>query len=252
MTATTSIRNAAAAATWLGMVATPLNRRGGGARRVLSNLVVGGLATTTTAAVARRLGWSRAAGGVTAVAGLTTVVERLGTVTGVPFGAYHYTEALRPKVGGVPAIVPLAWWAMAVPARESARAALGAGETRCRRIVLGAAALTAWDLFLDPQMTAEGYWRWASAGRYRGIPATNYLGWFLTSIAVMGVLEVAVPVDDEPPADDLVVTYAAMTAMETVGFAAFFRDRLVAVVGGVAMLPIAYAALAGNLRSRRA
>ena len=29
-----------------------------------------------------------------------------------------------------------------------------------RRIALGAVALTAWDLFLDPQMTAEGYWRW--------------------------------------------------------------------------------------------
>ena len=40
----------------------------------------------------------------------------------------------------------------------------GGGES----VVLGAAALTAWDLFLDPQMTTEGYWRWARRGRYRG------------------------------------------------------------------------------------
>ena len=32
-----------------------------------------------------------------------------------------------------------------------------------------------------------------------------------------------------------------MGVMETVGFAAFFRDRLVAAVGGAAMLPIAAA-----------
>ena len=35
-----------------------------------------------------------------------------------------------------------------------------------------------------------------------------------------------------------------MAVMETVGFAAFFGDRLVAVVGGAAMLPIAAGAVA--------
>lgn len=252
MSATTTIRNVAAAATWLGMVATPLNPRGGSARRLLSTVVVSGLATTTTAAVARRFAWPRALAGAAGVAGLTTVIEGVGTATGRPFGRYRYTGALRPQVAGVPVLVPLAWWAMSVPARDAARAALGGAETRGRRIVLGAAALTAWDLFLDPQMVGEGYWRWASAGRYRGIPATNYLGWFLTSIAVMGVLELAVPVEDERPSDDLVAVYGTMTAMETVGFAAFFRDRVVALVGGAAMAPIAVAAVTGALRARRA
>ena len=40
-----------------------------------------------------------------------------------------------------------------------------------------------------------------------------------------------------------------MGVMETLGFAAFFRDRLVAVVGGLGMLPIAAIAIA---RLRRA
>lgn len=251
MPTTTTIRNAAAAATWLGMVATPLNRRGGSARRILSTVVVTGLATTTTAAVARRVAWPRALAGVAGVGALTTLIEGVGTATGRPFGHYRYTGALRPQIAGVPALVPLAWWAMSVPAREAARAALGASETRGRRIVLGAAALTAWDLFLDPQMVGEGYWRWASTGRYRGIPATNFVGWFLTSIAVMGVLEVAVPARDEPAGNDLVAVYGAMTAMETVGFVAFFRDRVVALVGGAGMVPIAVAAIVGALRARR-
>ena len=34
-------------------------------------------------------------------------------------------RSLRPTVAGVPVVVPLAWWAMALPAREVAHAALG-------------------------------------------------------------------------------------------------------------------------------
>ncbi len=37
--------------------------------------------------------------------------------------------------------------------------------------------------------------------------------------------------------------YAFMAVMETVGFARYFRDPLVAAVGGAAMLPIAGAAV---------
>ena len=38
---------------------------------------------------------------------------------------------------------------------------------------LGAVALTAWDLFLDPQMTAEGYWRWPRRRPLPGHPAVQ-------------------------------------------------------------------------------
>ena len=83
--------------------------------------------------------------------------------------------ALRPTAAGVPALVPAAWFAMALPAREvGPRGARRRRSSPGRRVLLGAAALTAWDLFLDPQMVAEGYWRWHRPGRYRGIPLTNY------------------------------------------------------------------------------
>ena len=167
----------------------------------------------------------------------TGLVERIGTSTGVPFGRYRYTGRLRPVVAGVPAVVPMAWWAMAVPARETAHAALGRRSTAATRIVAGAAALTAWDLFLDPQMTAEGFWRWPGGGGYRGIPLINFAGWFVTGLAVMGLLELVLPAAAPDPV--LVAEYAAMGAMETVGFGAFFGDRVVALVGGAAMLPLA-------------
>ena len=173
--------------------------------------------------------------------GATLAVERLGTATGWPFGAYEYTNRLRPALAGVPAVVPAAWFAMGLPAREAAHAALGGCSTGGRRVVAGAAALAAWDLFLDPQMTAEGYWRWHRAGRYRGIPLTNVVGWFVTGLGVMAVLEVALPPEDPDPT--AVGVYAWVAAMQTLGFAAFFRDPVVAVVGGAAMLPAAVLAV---------
>ncbi len=147
------------------MIATPLLPRGGGARRALSSVVVVGLAATTTANAARRWGFARTGVAAVAVGVSTAVVERVGTQTGVPFGRYQYSGDLRPQIAGVPAIVPLAWLAMALPAREAAHSALGARSSAPGRVLVGAAALTAWDLFLDPQMVGEGYWRWTKRGR---------------------------------------------------------------------------------------
>jgi len=224
------------------MVAYPLARQGGTARRVLAPVVVGALAVTTTSAL-RPWGRRRAAIAAGVVTVATAAVERIGTATGVPFGKYGYTDRLQPSIAGVPVAVPLAWWATAAPARDAAHAALGRRSTPARRVALGAVALTAWDLFLDPQMVAEDFWRWRRVGRYRGIPLTNFAGWLVTSAAVMAFLEWALP-PQERAEPALVVEYAGMAAMETVGFAAFFRDPLVAAVGGAAMLPIAATAVA--------
>lgn len=279
-----------AVVTLAAMIATPLAGRGGRVRQVLSPVVVGGLAATTTAAATRRWGGARAATAAAVVAAGTGLVEGVGSRRGVPFGRYAYTDRLRPQIAGVPAVVPVAWWAMALPAREAAVAALGPHASRPRRIAAGAAALTAWDLFLDPQMVAEGFWTWARRGRYRGIPTTNFLGWFATGLAVMAVLDLVLPPPTSTsspaaaapagpaPADTvsasvawddrtrhgdghavangagdpvLVGAYAAMAVMETVGFAAFFRDRAVAAVGGAAMVPIAAAAVGRLARDRR-
>jgi uncharacterized membrane protein len=238
----------AGAVTVGGMIATPLLARGGRGRRVLSTVVVVGSFTVTTANAVRRWGGTRASAAATVTAVGTTVVERIGTRTGLPFGRYDYTGALRPRIGGVPAIVPLAWFSMALPARDAAHAALGARSNAATRLALGSAALTAWDLFLDPQMVGEGYWAWARRGAYRGIPLGNYAGWFLTGLGVMTVLEALLPPADRPADGALVGQYAYMGVMETVGFARFFRDPVVATVGGLAMLPIATAAVIGRLR----
>ena len=78
-------------------------------------------------------------------------------------------------------------------------------------------------------MVGEGYWTWARGGRYRGIPLSNFLGWLAAGAAVMAALEAVLPIGSGDDADRaLVAQYGFVAAMETVGFAAFFRDRLVA------------------------
>ena len=68
------------------------------------------------------------------------------------------------------------------------------------RVALAAGALTAWDVFLDPRMAREGYWSWPGGGRYEGIPASNFLGWWVTGAGVFAVWAV-IDGDDDPLRD---------------------------------------------------
>ncbi len=237
------------ALTLAAMIATPLCRPTGRARRHLASVVVTSLALTTAGRVAHRWSVRHVIRTVLTVGVGTAAAEWTGSTSGFPFGRYRYTGALRPTFGGVPWLVPAAWFAMAVPARETAHAALGTASTPARRIGLGAAALTAWDLFLDPQMVGEGYWQWRRRGRYRGIPLSNYLGWLLVSAAVMAGLERLLPPDADADGA-LVREYTAVGVLETIGFARYFADPLVAIVGGTAMLPLSLVAERNRRRCR--
>jgi putative membrane protein len=71
------------------------------------------------------------------------------------FGTYHYTDALAPLVGGVPAAIPVAWLMMLPPAWAVAYAATGQARG-WRFVFVSGLAFTTWDLFLNPQMVAWG------------------------------------------------------------------------------------------------
>ncbi|GAA5183894.1 hypothetical protein GCM10023322_24190 [Rugosimonospora acidiphila] len=65
------------------------------------------------------------------------------------------------------------------------RAGLGRAVVR---IALAGLGLAAWDLFLDPQMVAAGYWRWRHpTPGLAGIPYTNYLGWLVVAVLMMAL-----------------------------------------------------------------
>jgi len=168
---------------------------------VLSVLILAAAAVVHAGA-----GWgSRGALIVPAVAGgLGLAAETIGVHTGFPFGAYAYADTLGPRLAGVPLLVPLAWTMLAYPClllgRRLARRLAERFEQDHRRAltaVTGGIGLAGWDLFLDPQMVAQGHWSWAhpmpALPGVPGVPLTNYAGWLLVSVLMIAALDLALP-----------------------------------------------------------
>ena len=221
-----------AAATVLLQIAYPLVS--GRPRDVLTIVTVVAffLATTSHALVHRGARWTAGYVLVTTVVGL--LAESLGTRTGVPFGTYEYADTLGWKLLSVPVVIPLAWAMFAYPCllvgQRLARTRLGAAA-------VGGWALASWDLFLDPQMVEAGHWTWsgveASLPGSPGIPVSNYLGWVLVGVLMLGLLQLLPrrAADDRVPAALFLWTYAS----SVLAFAVFFGRPLVALVGGIGM-----------------
>lgn len=134
------------------------------------------------------LSWTGAAAGVYVLA---LGAEYLGTRTGLPFGPYRYSGLMGPKIADlVPVLIPLSWFVMAVPAYRIA-SALWEGPGRLARLSGATALLVAWDLALDPAMSAlTPYWIWEVDGAYYGMPMINLVGWAATGMLIMTLLEV--------------------------------------------------------------
>jgi putative membrane protein len=150
------------------------------------HIVVSAVALATVLVGRLRARWLSA---LLAVYALAFLAEHVGTGYGIPFGGYGYTALLGMKVGGrVPALIPLSWFLMSLPSWVVARRAYP--RSAWRRITLAAAMLVAWDLALDPAMSyLTPYWVWEHSGPYYGMPWVNLLGWFVTGVVIMTVLE---------------------------------------------------------------
>lgn len=182
---------------------------------------------------------------------LAWAVEFVGSRTGLPFGQYDYTQALQPQLLGVPLLIPLAWLMMLPPAWAVAEALLRRGATRGPRVAFlatAALAFTAWDLFLDPQMVAWGYWVWQTPGGYFGIPWSNYLGWWLSALLISAAVFALRPPLPPLPQRPLLTLYTATWLLQSVGLALFWQQPGPAAVGFVAMGALSLAAWTAHLR----
>ncbi len=157
----------------------------------------------------------------------TLAAESIGSRTGLPFGEYQYTERLQPQIGHVPLLIPLAWFMM-VPSAWAV--ADGYRQKRWLFILVSAAALTAWDLLLDPQMVTWELWQWANDGVYFGIPLSNYAGWLLVAGLLTGIMRPG-PV----PVGPLMLVYTATWFLEAFGLGVFWGMTGPALVGGLIM-----------------
>ena len=220
----------------------PARRRGTATAGVL------GLMLATSAAEAVEARGRRGAALLGTAAGIASAVEVVGVRTGRPFGEYAYSDRLGPRAGGVPLVVGVPWALMARPAWVVA----GLIDSRpSRRVPLAAGALTAWDVFVDPRMVADGYWEWPGGGRYEGVPLSNFAGWFATGTLVFAVW--AAQQRGQSPTlhedgDGALAFYVWTWAGETFANAVFWRQPRVAVAGALAMGAFAVPALWRRMR----
>jgi len=99
-----------------------------------------------------------------------------------------------------------------------------------RFVAASALAFTAWDLFLDPQMVAWGYWVWEIPGIYFGIPLSNYAGWLLSAALLTTVVR-----PPHLPVRPLLVIYGAVWLLQSVGLAFFWQMPGPALCGFMGM-----------------
>jgi putative membrane protein len=118
---------------------------------------------------------------------VSNIMENTSILTGFPFGHYHYTDTLGPKLFLVPLIIGVAYFSTGYLAWTLATVLVGVlsrGSSALTTFVvpfIAAFLMVFWDVCLDPTAsTVNHVWIWEQGGGYFGVPLTNYLGWFLT------------------------------------------------------------------------
>jgi uncharacterized membrane protein len=104
-------------------------------------------------------------------------VETVGVLTGLPFGAYLYTNRFGPLLGAVPLTIPFAWHVVVTNALLVVRA-VAPHLPRLAEAALAALLCTLYDLVLEPfATTIKSYWVWSGGS----IPLLNYAAWWVIS-----------------------------------------------------------------------
>ncbi len=187
------------------------------------------------------------------VAGVAWLFEFFGSHFGFPFGGYDYTKYLQPKIFGVPLLIPLAWFMMLAPSWVIANLVVPKNKvyTLAAYVFISALAVTAWDLFLDPQMVAWGFWIWEKPAPqslvYFGIPWSNFAGWMLTAIIATTL---ARPWRYELQPMPLLTIYGIAWILESIGLAIFWGQPGPALVGFVTMGSLLWWAVSRYLKTK--
>jgi putative membrane protein len=118
------------------------------------------------------------------------VIETIGVLTGLPYGAFYYGDALGPKVAGlVPYLLPLSWVPLVLGVvAATAPSAPKKVSRRVLWVLYGAVLLTLVDGVLDPGAASLGFWVWPQSGAYYGVPVSNYVGWLFSSSVAAVIL----------------------------------------------------------------
>jgi putative membrane protein len=134
-----------------------------------------------------RYGWTGIVAFVVISLVVSNILENTSILTGFPFGHYHYTDALGPKLFLVPLLIGPAYFANGYFAWVIGNVLVGELRRGSGALLtfavpfIAAFVMVMWDLTLDPKAsTIQHQWIWEQGGGYFGVPLTNYLGWFFT------------------------------------------------------------------------
>jgi uncharacterized membrane protein len=134
-------------------------------------------------------GWKDAAVLLVICLVTTFTMENIGSITGFPFGHYHFEVGSNfVHVGVIPLIVGPLWFGMGYFSWIVAGILLGRMGPRVNgtfeivaRPIVAAFVMAQWDVVMDPpEATISKVWIWHDGGADFGVPLSNYLGWLLT------------------------------------------------------------------------
>jgi uncharacterized membrane protein len=120
---------------------------------------------------------------------ITFAMENMGSLTGFPFGHYHFEVGVGlPHVGVIPVIVGPLWFGMGYFSWILAGTLLGTPARPDNKFellawpIVAAFVMAQWDVVMDPPLaTISKAWIWHDGGAHFGVPLSNYAGWLLTS-----------------------------------------------------------------------
>ncbi len=131
-------------------------------------------------------GWKRMLFFVAITFIISWAYETSSILTGFPFGYYHYTDYLGPKIGLVPILIMPAYismgylsWVIALVLLDKKDSAVKGAELILVPL-FASFVMVAWDMCMDPvNSTIRQGWIWHEGGPYFGVPFVNFMGWFL-------------------------------------------------------------------------
>jgi putative membrane protein len=142
--------------------------------------LLGGRAALRLVAIATSFGW---------------LAEQLGSSYGWFFGSYTYTPVLGPRLGDVPVVIPMMWFALAyigyvianlIVWQDPVDRPASPGHDAVMSL-LGAMVVTCYDLGVDPYMVyVLKAWIMAKTdGWWFGETVQGFAGWMVVSFAIL-------------------------------------------------------------------
>lgn len=159
------------------------------------------------------------------------IAEQLGATQGWFFGSYTYTEVLGPRIGAVPFVIPLMWFALCYVAYVIAnlivwQAPSDGAPGLAQNLVmsfLAAMLVTAYDLGADPYMvfTLKAWIMSKTDGGWFGETLQGFVGWMLVSFTIICALRATLRRQAPVPSQPVTPLYVAVPLLIYGGSMAF-------------------------------